>query len=85
MTPYNLGFSLDLLNLYFCSFPVKNSVIGQDLQAYAHGCWGLLPAFCHWPIDTYQSFSSLSELLIPFLKKDSFMIENIAISLQVLF
>ncbi|XP_057783845.1 uncharacterized protein LOC131001469 isoform X1 [Salvia miltiorrhiza] len=66
------------------SHKVKNSVIGQDLQAYAHGCWELLPAFCHWPIDTYQSFASLSELLIPFLKKDSFMIENIAISLQKL-
>ncbi|XP_047960538.1 RRP12-like protein isoform X1 [Salvia hispanica] len=63
---------------------VKNLVIGQDLQAYAHGCWGLLPVFCHWPIDTYQSFPSLSELLIPFLKKDSFMIENIAVSLQEL-
>ncbi|KAG6427084.1 hypothetical protein SASPL_111324 [Salvia splendens] len=61
---------------------VENPVIGQDLQAYAHGCWGLLPVFCHWPIDTYQSFPSLSELLIPFLKKDSFMIEIIAISLQ---
>lgn len=85
MTPYNFGFSLDLSNLNFCSFPVKNSVTGRDLQAYAHGCWGLLPAFCRCPNDTYQTFSSLSEFLIPFLKKDSFMIENIAISLQVLF
>ncbi|KAH6779701.1 hypothetical protein C2S52_010938 [Perilla frutescens var. hirtella] len=63
---------------------VKDSVIGQDLQAYAHGCWGLLPAFCRWPSDTYRSFSSLSELLIPFLKKDSFMLENISISFQEL-
>ncbi|XP_057783850.1 uncharacterized protein LOC131001469 isoform X2 [Salvia miltiorrhiza] len=61
------------------------SVSASDVKhAYAHGCWELLPAFCHWPIDTYQSFASLSELLIPFLKKDSFMIENIAISLQKL-
>lgn len=66
------------------SHEVKNSVIGQDLQAYAHGCWELLPAFCRSPSDTYQSFSSLSELLIPFLKKDSFMLENIAIGMQEL-
>lgn len=78
-----VGFSHNLLNLNFCSFPVKKSVIGQDLQAYAHGCWGLFPAFCHWPSDTYQSFSSLTDLLIPVLKKDSFIIENIAIGLQV--
>lgn len=85
MKPCKEVFSHDLLNLNFCSFPVKKSVIGQDLQAYAHGCWGLLPAFCRWPSDTCQSFSSFSELLIPFLKKDSYMLENIAIGLQVWF
>ncbi|KAL0404905.1 UNVERIFIED_CONTAM: RRP12-like protein [Sesamum radiatum] len=63
---------------------VKNSVIGQDLQAYAHGCWDLLPAFCRHPIDTYQSFGALTQLLIRFLKKESFMLENIAIGLQEL-
>ncbi|KAL8489525.1 hypothetical protein ACS0TY_025441 [Phlomoides rotata] len=66
------------------SSKVKKSVIGQDLQAYAHGCWGLFPAFCRWPSDTYQSFGSLSKLLISFLKKDSFMLENVAIGLQEL-
>ncbi|KAI3472201.1 hypothetical protein Pfo_029689 [Paulownia fortunei] len=66
------------------SHKVKKSVIGQDLQAYAHGCWGLLPAFCRHPSDTYQSFGALAKLLIPFLKKDSFMLENIAIGLQEL-
>ncbi|KAI3471606.1 hypothetical protein Pfo_028256 [Paulownia fortunei] len=66
------------------SHKVKKSVIGQDLQAYAHGCWGLLPAFCRHPSDTYQSFGALAKLLIPFLKKDSFMLENIGIGLQEL-
>lgn len=66
------------------SVKVKKSVIGRDLQAYSHGCWGLLPAFCHQPSDTYQSFGTLANLLITFLKKDSFMLENIAISLQEL-
>ncbi|KAL0339670.1 UNVERIFIED_CONTAM: RRP12-like protein [Sesamum radiatum] len=63
---------------------VKNSVIGQDLQAYAHGCWDLLPAFCRHPSDTYQSFGALTQLLIRYLKKESFMLENIAIGLQEL-
>ncbi|KAK6149141.1 hypothetical protein DH2020_016666 [Rehmannia glutinosa] len=66
------------------SHKVKKSVIGQDLQAYAHGCWELLPAFCRQPSDTYQSFGALAKILIPFLKKDSFMLENIAIGLQEL-
>ncbi|KAL0453112.1 UNVERIFIED_CONTAM: RRP12-like protein [Sesamum latifolium] len=65
-------------------FNIKNSVIGQDLQAYAHGCWDLLPAFCRHPTDTYQSFGALTQLLIRFLKKESFMLENIAIGLQEL-
>ncbi|KAG8367013.1 hypothetical protein BUALT_Bualt16G0028200 [Buddleja alternifolia] len=63
---------------------VKKSVIRQDLQAYAHGCWGLLPAFCRQPSDTHQSFGALAKLLIPFLKKDSFMLDDIAIALQEL-
>ncbi|XP_011075328.1 RRP12-like protein isoform X1 [Sesamum indicum] len=66
------------------SHKVKNSVIGQDLQAYAHGCWDLFPAFCHHPSDTYQSIGALTQLLIRFLKKESFMLENIAIGLQEL-
>ncbi|KAK4412945.1 RRP12-like protein [Sesamum alatum] len=61
---------------------VKNSVIGQDLQAYAHCCWDLLPAFCRQPSDTYQSFGALTQLLIRFLKKESFILENITIGLQ---
>ncbi|GFP92216.1 ribosomal RNA-processing protein 12 [Phtheirospermum japonicum] len=63
---------------------VKKSVTGQDLQAHAHGCWGLLPAFCRQPSDTYKTFGALAELLIPFLKKDSFMLGSIAIGLQEL-
>ncbi|KZV36353.1 hypothetical protein F511_03794 [Dorcoceras hygrometricum] len=66
------------------SVKVKKSVIGQDLQAYFRGCWELLPAFCRQPNDTCQSFDTLASLLIALLKKDSFMLENIAISLQEL-
>ncbi|KAJ9695853.1 hypothetical protein PVL29_011032 [Vitis rotundifolia] len=56
----------------------------KDLQAHAHGLWGLLPAFCRYPTDTRQSFGSLTKHLISFLKKNSFMHESIAISLQEL-
>ncbi|KAK2975135.1 hypothetical protein RJ640_010815, partial [Escallonia rubra] len=63
---------------------VKKSVIRQDLQARAQECWGLLPAFCRHPTDTYKNFGRLAKLLIPYLKKDSFMLEIIAISLQEL-
>ncbi|XP_019154612.1 PREDICTED: RRP12-like protein isoform X2 [Ipomoea nil] len=66
------------------SFKVKKSVIGQELQAYAHDCWGLLPAFCRGPTDIHQNFSALSKLLVPFLKKDSFILEKIAASLKEL-
>ncbi|CAA0812760.1 ARM repeat superfamily protein [Striga hermonthica] len=66
------------------SHKVKKSVIRQDLQAYAHSCWELLPAFCRQPSDIHQSFGDLVKLLIPFLKKDSFKLASIAISLQEL-
>ncbi|KAL6987160.1 hypothetical protein U1Q18_012915 [Sarracenia purpurea var. burkii] len=62
----------------------KKSVIREDLQANARSCWGLLPAFCRRPTDTYLNFGSLAKLLITFLTKDSFMLENIAIALQEL-
>ncbi|XP_050227789.1 ribosomal RNA-processing protein 12 isoform X2 [Mercurialis annua] len=63
---------------------VKKSVIGEDLQAYAHGLWGLLPAFCNYPVDTHKKFGSLAQLLTTFLKEDSFMHQTIAVSLQTL-
>lgn len=66
------------------SHKVKKSVIGEDLQAHAHGLWGLLPVFCRYPTDTCQSFGPLTKHLISFLKKNSFMHESIAISLQEL-
>ncbi|KAJ4837306.1 hypothetical protein Tsubulata_035842 [Turnera subulata] len=61
---------------------VKKSVIRQDLQACAHGLLGLLPAFCHYPVDAHKKLGSLCELLITFLK-DSCMHQNVAIALQV--
>ncbi|KAK6232189.1 hypothetical protein SCA6_002262 [Theobroma cacao] len=66
------------------SSKVKKSVIRQDLQDRAHGLWGLLPAFCRYPIDMHKTFKALAELLIDILKEDSFMHENIASALQIL-
>jgi len=66
---------------FFC--PVRKSVIGQDLQAHAHGLWGLLPAFCRYPVDIHKKFGALAELMITSLKKYSFMHQNIAVALQV--
>ncbi|XVF07210.1 hypothetical protein REPUB_Repub06bG0119000 [Reevesia pubescens] len=65
------------------SCKVKKSVIREDLQAHAHSLWGLLPAFCRYPIDMHKSFKSLAELLIDILKGDSLMHENIAVALQI--
>ncbi|KAM7500162.1 hypothetical protein LguiA_024576 [Lonicera macranthoides] len=62
----------------------KKSVVGEDLQAHARSCWGLLPIFCRHPTDTNKNFGSLAKLLIPLLKRDSFMLENISIALQEL-
>lgn len=61
---------------------VKKSVIREELRAHARGCWELLPAFCRYPHDMHQNFQSLAKLLISCLRKDSFMLENIAIALQ---
>nr|QEY02176.1 RRP12-like protein [Oliveria decumbens] len=66
------------------SHEVKKSVFQKDLQAHAHALWGLLPAFCRNPVNMHKNIKSLVKLLIPFVKEDSFMIENIAISLQEL-
>ncbi|XP_017977564.1 PREDICTED: RRP12-like protein isoform X2 [Theobroma cacao] len=63
------------------SFQLASS---KDLQDRAHGLWGLLPAFCRYPIDMHKTFKALAELLIDILKEDSFMHENIASALQIL-
>ncbi|XVE61118.1 hypothetical protein DITRI_Ditri06bG0014200 [Diplodiscus trichospermus] len=63
---------------------VKKSVIRQDLQAHAHSLWGLLPAFCRYPIDTCKKFKALAELLIDIFKVDSLMHDNIAVAVQIL-
>ena len=68
----------------FACLPVKKLATSQDLQAHAHDLWGLLPNFCCHPTDTYQNVGALAEILITFLKEDSFMHKNIAIALQVL-
>ncbi|CAN4107230.1 unnamed protein product [Withania somnifera] len=66
------------------SSKVKKSVIREELQAYARGCWGLLPAFCRYPSDVHKNAQALTTLLIPFLKEESFMLENISAALQEL-
>lgn len=65
-------------------FPVKKSVIGEELQAHASGFWGLLPAFCRHPNDVHKKIQSLAKLIIPCIRKDACMLEDIAIALQVL-
>ncbi|XP_049390514.1 uncharacterized protein LOC125854949 [Solanum stenotomum] len=66
------------------SCKVKKSVIREELLAYARECWGLLPAFCRCPSDVHKNAQALTTLLIPFLKEDSFMLENISAALQEL-
>ncbi|XP_024027240.1 RRP12-like protein isoform X3 [Morus notabilis] len=62
----------------------KRATRGQNLQDHARDLRGLLPAFCRYPTDLYQNFQLLGDVLIKFLKEDSSMHENVAISLQVL-
>lgn len=64
--------------------PVKKSVTGEELQAHASGCWGLFPAFCRYPNDTHKKFHSVAKFLLPCIRKDAYMLENIAIALQVM-
>ncbi|XP_028766675.1 RRP12-like protein isoform X1 [Neltuma alba] len=66
------------------SHRVKKSAISQDLQVRAHELLALLPSFCRHATDTYQRFSSLSDILITFLKKNPSMHENISMALQIL-
>ncbi|CAK9182413.1 unnamed protein product [Ilex paraguariensis] len=85
----SLGFFMDHIvplaeSLQQASHKDKKQVIGQDLRDHAHCCWELLPAFCRYPTDIYQNFGRLAKLLLPFLKKDSFMLQNVAIALQEL-
>ncbi|CAH1438500.1 unnamed protein product [Lactuca virosa] len=61
---------------------VKRSEIREELQSHARGCWGLLLAFCRQPIDMHETFGSLAKLLISYIEKDAYMLEDIAIALQ---
>ncbi|KAK4281892.1 hypothetical protein QN277_013336 [Acacia crassicarpa] len=63
---------------------VKKTASSQDLQVRAHELLALLPSFCSRATDTYQKFSSLSDVLITFLKKNPSMHENISMALQIL-
>ncbi|XP_024982279.1 RRP12-like protein isoform X1 [Cynara cardunculus var. scolymus] len=83
----SLGFFIECIVPLADSFQeacqkVKMSVIREELQAHARGCWELLPAFCRYPHDMHQNFQSLAKLLISCLRKDSFMLETVALALQ---
>ncbi|KAI3507537.1 hypothetical protein L1887_22524 [Cichorium endivia] len=87
VTGSSLGFFIETILPLTESFQeacqkVKKSAIRKQLQSHARDCWGLLPAFCHYSNDTYKKFGSLAKLLIPYIKKDAFMLEDIAIALQ---
>ncbi|XP_047316074.1 RRP12-like protein [Impatiens glandulifera] len=66
------------------SSKVKESAVREDLQAYAHSCWALLPSFCRYPTDICQNFECLTKILKSILAKDSMMVENIALALKEL-
>ena len=78
----NINYQCVQLKLVF--FPVKNSVIRRELQAYGRGVWGLLPAFCRHPDDISQSFQSVAKLLLVRLEKDTSIHEDISVAVQVL-
>ncbi|XP_043691998.1 RRP12-like protein isoform X2 [Telopea speciosissima] len=90
---YTVGASLEYLmehivtlaeSLQRASCKVKKSPLRQELRTYACGIWDLLPAFCRYPTDTHRKFEPLAKLFISFLKKDSSMLENVALALQEL-
>lgn len=62
----------------------ENSEIRKQFESHARGCLGLLPAFCRYPTDVCESFGSLADHMIKWLKKDVFMIEYVGIALQVI-
>ncbi|KAF3613100.1 hypothetical protein FXO37_36521 [Capsicum annuum] len=68
-------------SLAVLDLPVTKSVI-RELQAYACGCFELLPAFCRCLFDVHKKAQALTTLLISFVKEDSFMLENIFAALQ---
>lgn len=66
------------------SSKVKKSKTREVLKGHAHDLWGLLLSFCRHPTDMYQNFGPMAEALVTFLKEDSIMHENVAVSLQAL-
>lgn len=85
----SLGFYIENIvplskSLKRASRKAKKFGTGEDLQTHAYSLLGLLPAFCRYPIDTQKKFGSLAKLLIKFLKKISFMHEDISVALQEL-
>ncbi|KAG1331802.1 RRP12-like protein [Cocos nucifera] len=63
---------------------VKKASKQKNLKSCVHGLWDLLPAFCHYPTDTYHNFNSLAKLLMVVLKEDPSLHEFIAVALQEL-
>ncbi|MED6184362.1 hypothetical protein PIB30_046702 [Stylosanthes scabra] len=63
---------------------VKKTRISEDLLNQACELWGLLPSFCRHANDTHQTFESLSDVLVSFLKKQPSMHEQVFMALQIL-
>ncbi|XP_042412351.1 RRP12-like protein [Zingiber officinale] len=63
---------------------VTSTRLQQRLKTYVRQLWDLLPAFCHYPTDTSESFDSLAKTLLDLIKNDSSLHEVISISLQTL-
>ncbi|XP_008809560.2 RRP12-like protein isoform X1 [Phoenix dactylifera] len=63
---------------------VKKASKQKNLKSCVHGLWDLLPAFCHYPTDTYHNFKILAKLLMVVLKEDPSLHEVIAVALQEL-
>ncbi|GAB2267034.1 hypothetical protein Dimus_002018 [Dionaea muscipula] len=83
----SLGYFMDHIvplseSFEMVSHKVKKSVIAQDMQAYARGLWGLLPAFCRHTSDIGPTFDALAKLLVVKVGKDSSAREDIAVALQ---
>lgn len=56
----------------------------EDLQSWTDQLWNLLPAFCRYPIDVYQNFAPLSNLLVEMSKCDRCLYKPAVKALQQL-
>ncbi|CAN8230866.1 unnamed protein product [Cochlearia groenlandica] len=62
----------------------KKTAHGKELRACGRDLLGLLPAFCNYPVDVPQNYGALAKLMVKFIRKQTFMHEAVALSLQML-